>query len=106
MSCERTILDSSLSELTARKKLKQSENVQDSLGEPIEIFRRPYLCKLERNFAGELPESALKEYFRAGEFVHVPMTREEKNLIEQVKKFNRKKGVDEFAEEDLVLLTE
>ena len=106
MTCERTILDFSLSELAARKILKQTENIEDSTEESIEIFRRPYLSKVERDFAGELPESALKEYFRAGEFVHVPMTREEKNLIEQLKKFNRKKGLEEFIEDDLILLTE
>lgn len=100
MTFERTILESSLSELSARKKLK--ENVENT----IEILRRPYLSKLERDFASELPESALKEYFLAGEFVHVPMTREEKNLIEQFKKFNRKRGFNEFVEEDLILLAE
>lgn len=100
MTFERTILESSLSELSARKKLK--ENVENT----IESLRRPYLSKLERDFASELPESALKEYFLAGEFVHVPMTREEKNLIEQFKKFNRKRGFNEFVEEDLILLAE
>jgi hypothetical protein len=104
MTCERTILESSLSELAARRILKDYSNVN---AEPeIEIIRRPYLNRIERDFAGELPESALKEYFRAGEFVHIPMTCEEKNLIEQFKRFNRKKGFEDFTEEDLILLTE
>lgn len=103
-TCKRTILDCSLSELSARKSLKES--CEDFEENSIEILRRPYLSKVEKDLVSELPESALKEYFRAGEFVHVPMTREEKNLIEQFKKFNRKKGFDEFNEEDLNVLTE
>lgn len=104
-TCERTILNCSLAELVARRKLNESPDYEN-LDESVEIMRRPYLDKAERDLAAKLPESALKEYFRAGEFVHIPMTSAEKSLIEQFKRFNRKKGFEEFTEEDLSLLTE
>ena len=82
---QRTILECSLAELIARRKLKESSNEKDSenveiIEEAVEVARRPYLSKTERNLAESLPESALKEYFKPGEFVHIPMTREEKSF--------------------------
>lgn len=104
-TCERTILDCSLAELSARRKLKEPSDYEN-LEEAGEVMRRPYLSKAERDLAAQLPESALKEYFRAGEFVHIPMISAEKTLIEQFKRLNRKKGFEEFTEEDLSLLAE
>lgn len=104
MTCERTILECSLTELTARRKLKDFSRVEVlKIEDDILPKRRPYLSKSERELANELPESVLKEYFRAGEFVHIPMTREERLLIEQFKKFNKK---SEFSDEDLTSISE
>lgn len=111
-SCERTILECSLAELVARRKLKESSNEKESenvdiIEEVVEVARRPYLSKTERNLAESLPESALKEYFKPGEFVHIPMTREEKVLIDQIRKFNKRKhGYEVMDEEDLKLVSE
>ena len=122
MTCERTILKCSLSELEARqllrnnlkdtKKFYRSAGNSDSIN--LETFRRPYLSKLERDAANELPEVALKEYFKAGEFIHVPMTSEEKICIDQFFQFNRRcgqsqghgRGQQEITENDLMTLTE
>ena len=106
-TCERTIVDCTLSELSAHQKMNEY-SAHVNFNEDGPIIRRPYLSKAERDLASQLPESALKEYFRAGEFVHIPMTSAEKNLIEQFKKFNRRKGkgFEEFTKDDVSLLTE
>ena len=116
MSCERIILECSLAELEALKRLKQPEieieeseidilNVNTSNLEETNGMRRPYLNKTERDIANELSEMALKEYFKAGEFVHIPMTREEQMIISQFKRIHRRKGTQEFSEEDFSILT-
>lgn len=112
MSCERVILNCSLSELAARRKLKESSEKEEFINveafdEAVEVMRRPYLSQTERTLAESLPETALREYFKPGEFVHIPMTREEKVLIDQFKKFNKRKGgSEELSEEDLKLIAE
>lgn len=112
-SVSRTILDCSLAELAARRKLKDfstdSELNNTELTEDVDVHvpkRRPYLSKSERDLAAEMPESLLKKYFKTGEFVHIPMTREERLLIEQFKKFNKNKMNGEFTDQDLISLTE
>ena len=112
-SCERTVLEWSLSELAARRKLKEISEENESplnveiVDEVVEFVRRPYLSKSERNLAESLPESALKEYFKPGEFVHIPFTREEKDLIGQLRKFSKRKCFDEeMGEDDLKLIAE
>lgn len=106
MNCERNILEFSLSELSARRKLKDSQKTDVEAEDTEIIKRRPYLNKCERDLTKELPETVLKEYFKPGEFVHVPMTQEERSLVEQFKKFIKKKGFEEFSEEDWKILTE
>lgn len=112
MSCERTILACSLSELAARRKLKySSENYEtiivEAIEKNVEVMRRPFLSRTERNLAESIPETALREYFKPGEFVHIPMTGEEKVLIDQFKKFNKRKGgTEELSENDLTLIAE
>lgn len=103
MTFERTILDFSLVELDARRRLNNefSSSLPDNDSKATNM--RPYLSKIEREFANNLPESVLKEYFKAGEFVHVPMTKEERVLIEQFKKFNKK---IELSDEDFDLILE
>ena len=108
-------MNCSLAELAARRKLKDfsssnpsamdEEDGTDDLVNTVVSKRRPYLGKIEIDLASELPESVLKEYFKTGEFVHVPMTREERLLIEQFKKFNKNK-LGEFTDEDLISITE
>lgn len=113
MTCEGTILKCSLSELEARRRLQYNfikSKFEDSEFNASDLgsFRRPYLSKLERDTANELPEVALREYFRAGEFIHVPMVREEKFTIDQFMRFNKKGGKSrkDLSESDLILLTE
>lgn len=118
MTCERTILKCSLSELEARQLLRNNLNntknifqsTENSNPISLESFRRPYLSKLERDAANELPEVVLKEYFKAGEFIHVPMTSDEKICIDQFIRFNRRygqvQGQQEITENDLMTLTE
>ena len=114
MTCERTIIDCSLSELAARRKLKESSDRDEFLNaeieivkEIVEVMRRPFLSKTERKLAENLPESVLREYFKPGEFIHLPMTREEKSLIDQFRKFNKRKdSKEEMCEDDFKLIAE
>jgi len=103
----RVLLNSSIRELTARRQLKDqmilapsaeddesSNGILDSETFTETPFRRPYLCLMERNAANQLPESALRDYFQLGEFIHIPMTREEKIIINQFKSFSKKKSLE------------
>ena len=114
------LIDSSLAELRARKNLRNAESsaaeelqneenielISTTDEEQLNVFgRRPYLNYEERKFSSKLPESALMKYFKPGEFIHVPMTREEQIIIYHFTKFTQKSG-DEFNAEDLKELVE
>lgn len=103
----RVLLDWSLAELEARSKFKE---LQENYGIEFEetantTRRRPFLSKIERVQAAKLPENVLKKYFKAGEFIHIPMTREERSVIDQFKRFHSRKAT-EMSDEDLQFLTE
>jgi hypothetical protein len=97
----RVLLNSSLCELSARRQLKDqllpaSANVEDEKEDKTDTnvsplstspFRRPYLSQVERDAANRLPEAALKDYFQLGEFIHIPMSREEQIIINQFRSF-------------------
>lgn len=99
----RVLLNSSLCELSARRQLKdqllpasyapnvedEDEDKTDTSVSPLSTspFRRPYLSQVERDAANRLPEAALKDYFQLGEFIHIPMTREEQIIINQFRSF-------------------
>ena len=110
---QRILLDCSLAELSARRLLKESQenDFNDNINiyncEPF-LMRRVYLNKTERDTAAQLPEIVLKKYFRSGEFVHIPMTRDERTIIDQFKRFNKKMiCVDaDMCQEDLQFLAE
>lgn len=112
MACGRNILECSISELAARQKLKNVSDSEDSnnievIEEIEQTIRRPYLSRTERIIAETLPESALKEYFKPGEFVHIPMIKEEKVLIENFIKFKKRKlELENLDEEDINLIAE
>lgn len=58
--------------------------------EHVSNYRRPYLGKVERDVLEDLPVSVLQEYFEPGEFIHIPMTGEERKSIARLIKFKQK----------------
>ncbi len=106
---QRVLLAWSLSELEARRQLKEKEAEGTENNCQLDnntMTRRVYLSKIERDHASQLPQFVLKKYFKAGEFVHVPMTREERFIIEQFNRFNNKRKGTPMDEDVLQYLTE
>lgn len=112
------LIESSLVELKARRDLRDAESSADEMltheadlitSESADVLkpfkRRPYLSSGERKISSQLPESVLSRYFKSGEFVHVPMTREEQIIVKNFTKFTLKSG-EEFLEQDLKALVE